>query len=161
MAKLLITGGSGFIGSHTCLVLLKANHSLVVIDNFSNSSPILLELVYPKVYTSTLNQDISANIFRPSNDHSYDFYYDTSTDILVLQSTRSNLMPSVKDGLDYVLTRTPENLFNVRGRLLQKESDGNYLFFLSFFLNFLLPQGFDEDHHRIVSLAAVFLFAHL
>ena len=39
MAKLLITGGAGFIGSHTCLVLLQAGHHLVVLDDFSNSSP--------------------------------------------------------------------------------------------------------------------------
>ncbi len=38
MTQLLITGGAGFIGSHTCLCLLEAGHSLVVIDNFSNSS---------------------------------------------------------------------------------------------------------------------------
>ena len=38
MASLLITGGAGFIGSHTCLVLLDAGHRLVVLDNFSNSS---------------------------------------------------------------------------------------------------------------------------
>ena len=39
MAQLLITGGAGFIGSHTCLVLLEAGHSLLVIDNYANSSP--------------------------------------------------------------------------------------------------------------------------
>ena len=39
MAQLLITGGAGFIGSHTCLVLLEAGHDLVVLDDFSNSSP--------------------------------------------------------------------------------------------------------------------------
>jgi UDP-glucose 4-epimerase len=39
MAQLLITGGAGFIGSHTCLVLLEAGHSLVVLDDFSNSNP--------------------------------------------------------------------------------------------------------------------------
>ena len=39
MAILLITGGAGFIGSHSCLVLLEAGHRLVVIDNFANSSP--------------------------------------------------------------------------------------------------------------------------
>ena len=38
MAQLLITGGAGFIGSHTALVLLEAGHSLVVLDNFQNSS---------------------------------------------------------------------------------------------------------------------------
>ncbi len=38
MSELLITGGAGFIGSHTCLVLLEAGHKLVVLDNYSNSS---------------------------------------------------------------------------------------------------------------------------
>jgi UDP-glucose 4-epimerase len=39
MAQLLITGGAGFIGSHTCLVLLETGHNLVVLDDFSNSNP--------------------------------------------------------------------------------------------------------------------------
>ncbi|MBU6249996.1 MAG: UDP-glucose 4-epimerase GalE [Cyanobacteria bacterium REEB417] len=45
MAHLLITGGAGFIGSHTALVLLQGGHSLVVLDNFSNSSPEALRRV--------------------------------------------------------------------------------------------------------------------
>ncbi len=36
--KILVTGGAGYIGSHTCVELLKANYEVVVIDNFSNSS---------------------------------------------------------------------------------------------------------------------------
>ena len=42
MAQLLVTGGAGFIGSHTCLTLLKAGHQLVVLDSFANSSPTAL-----------------------------------------------------------------------------------------------------------------------
>ena len=45
MARLLVTGGAGFIGSHTCIVLLEAGHRLLVLDDFSNSSPIALERV--------------------------------------------------------------------------------------------------------------------
>ena len=45
MSQLLITGGAGFIGSHTCLVLLKAGHDLIVLDNFSNSSPMAIDKV--------------------------------------------------------------------------------------------------------------------
>lgn len=33
----LVTGGAGFIGSHTCVELLNAGHSVVVVDNLSNS----------------------------------------------------------------------------------------------------------------------------
>lgn len=36
--KLLVTGGAGYIGSHTCVELLNENHDVVVLDNLSNSS---------------------------------------------------------------------------------------------------------------------------
>jgi UDP-glucose 4-epimerase len=35
--KILTTGGAGYIGSHTCLELLKAGHEVAVVDNLSNS----------------------------------------------------------------------------------------------------------------------------
>lgn len=38
MAKILVTGGAGYIGSHTCLELLNVGHDVVVLDNLSNSS---------------------------------------------------------------------------------------------------------------------------
>ncbi len=42
MQNILITGGAGYIGSHTCIELLAAGCQLVVIDNFSNSKPAVL-----------------------------------------------------------------------------------------------------------------------
>lgn len=36
--SILVTGGAGYIGSHTCVKLLEAGHDIVVIDNLSNSS---------------------------------------------------------------------------------------------------------------------------
>jgi len=35
--KILVTGGAGYIGSHTCVKLLEAGHDVVVVDNLSNS----------------------------------------------------------------------------------------------------------------------------
>lgn len=40
---ILVTGGTGFIGSHTCVELLSAGHKLFVIDNLSNSSANVLD----------------------------------------------------------------------------------------------------------------------
>ena len=39
MATILVTGGAGYIGSHTCVELLNAGIGVTVFDNFSNSSP--------------------------------------------------------------------------------------------------------------------------
>lgn len=36
--RILVTGGAGYIGSHTCLELLNAGHEVVVVDNLDNSS---------------------------------------------------------------------------------------------------------------------------
>lgn len=43
--KILVTGGAGYIGSHTCVELLQAGHEVVVLDNFSNSNPEALKRV--------------------------------------------------------------------------------------------------------------------
>lgn len=37
MAKVLVTGGAGYIGSHTCVELLQGGHEVVVVDNLCNS----------------------------------------------------------------------------------------------------------------------------
>jgi UDP-glucose 4-epimerase len=43
--NILVTGGAGYIGSHTCVELLSAGHTVVVFDNFSNSHPEALRRV--------------------------------------------------------------------------------------------------------------------
>jgi UDP-glucose 4-epimerase len=43
--KILVTGGAGYIGSHTTLALLQADYDVVVVDNLSNSSKASLERV--------------------------------------------------------------------------------------------------------------------
>jgi UDP-glucose 4-epimerase len=42
---ILITGGAGFIGSHTCVEMLNAGHEIVVVDNYINSKPESLKRV--------------------------------------------------------------------------------------------------------------------
>ena len=43
--RVLLTGGAGYIGSHTALALLNAGYDVVVLDNLSNSSPEALRRV--------------------------------------------------------------------------------------------------------------------
>ncbi len=43
--KVLLTGGAGYIGSHTCVELLDAGYEVVIADNFSNSKPLVIDRI--------------------------------------------------------------------------------------------------------------------
>ena len=43
--KILVTGGAGFIGSHTIVELIKSGYECVSIDNFSNSEPFIFDRI--------------------------------------------------------------------------------------------------------------------
>lgn len=43
--KVLVTGGAGYIGSHTCVELLAQGHEVIIFDNFYNSSPDVIEKI--------------------------------------------------------------------------------------------------------------------
>jgi UDP-glucose 4-epimerase len=45
VTTVLVTGGAGFIGSHTCVDLLEHDYEVVVVDNYSNSNPAALDRV--------------------------------------------------------------------------------------------------------------------
>lgn len=45
MSKILVTGGTGFIGSHTVVELYNAGYEVIIIDNLSNSNPKILDQI--------------------------------------------------------------------------------------------------------------------
>jgi UDP-glucose 4-epimerase len=45
MKTILVTGGAGYIGSHTCVELMASGYDVVVFDNFSNSHPAVLDRI--------------------------------------------------------------------------------------------------------------------
>ena len=45
MGRILVTGGAGYIGSHTVVELLNRGEEIVIVDNFSNSSPEVLDKI--------------------------------------------------------------------------------------------------------------------
>jgi UDP-glucose 4-epimerase len=58
--RVLVTGGAGYIGSHTCVELLKAGHEVFVIDNLSNGHETALERV--RIITNCELQFTNADI---------------------------------------------------------------------------------------------------
>lgn len=69
--KILVTGGTGYIGSHTCVELIKNNHEVVIVDNLYNSSIQVLDRiekisgVKPKFYqVDILDYDNLEKVFK-------------------------------------------------------------------------------------------------
>ena len=56
--KILVTGGAGYIGSHTCVELLENDYEVVILDNLYNSS----EKAVNRIETIT-NKKVTFNYF--------------------------------------------------------------------------------------------------
>ena len=59
--NILVTGGTGYIGSHTVVELIKAGHEVVIFDNLYNSKEVTLDYiekitgVKPKFYKADMS----------------------------------------------------------------------------------------------------------
>ncbi|RTK99946.1 MAG: UDP-glucose 4-epimerase GalE [Proteobacteria bacterium] len=74
MQTILVTGGAGYIGSHTVIELLAQDYRVIIVDNFCNSSPKVLERIEKISGKSVVfyeadisNQDALENIFINNN----------------------------------------------------------------------------------------------
>ncbi len=74
MGKILVTGGAGFIGSHTCVELLEAGYEIVIMDNFCNSKPEALNRIkkitgknFDFYETDMLDYEGTCKIFKEQN----------------------------------------------------------------------------------------------
>ncbi len=69
--NILLTGGAGYIGSHTAVVLSEAGHEVVLLDNFCNSNPSVLERLQkilgktlPCIDADVRNTDVVEKVLR-------------------------------------------------------------------------------------------------
>jgi UDP-glucose 4-epimerase len=74
MKQILVTGGMGYIGSHTCVALLNAGYDVVILDDLSNSKEAVLGRIEtltgkkPKFYKASLCDDAAADRVFAEND---------------------------------------------------------------------------------------------
>lgn len=43
--SILLTGGAGYIGSHTAVELIEAGHEIIIVDNYYNSKPEIIKKI--------------------------------------------------------------------------------------------------------------------
>ena len=77
--KILVTGGLGYIGSHTCVELIKQNYEVIIVDNLINSKEEVLDKieqitnVRPKLYKYDLqDKEKVEEIFKENQEHQID-----------------------------------------------------------------------------------------
>ena len=61
--NILVTGGTGYIGSHTVVELIKAGHDVVIFDNLYNSKEVTLD--YIKKITGIKPKFYKADMLKP------------------------------------------------------------------------------------------------
>ena len=61
MGRILVTGGAGFIGSHTCVNLLEAGYEIVSIDSYVNSSKKVFNAINKICRSKGINQNLINN----------------------------------------------------------------------------------------------------
>ena len=64
MKSILVTGGAGFIGSHTCLLLLKKGYDIFILDSFVNSSEKLIEKLSSTLEGENFNINEKINLIK-------------------------------------------------------------------------------------------------
>ena len=65
--KILVTGGCGYLGSHTCVELLLNNYEVVIVDNYENSKkniPKKIEQITGKKMKFYASENISIRLIR-------------------------------------------------------------------------------------------------
>jgi len=124
MAKVIVTGGAGFIGSHLCDVLLSQNHSVVCIDNFLTGSEENIEHLKENPHFQFIKHDVieplpdeleAEYIFHLAspaspNHHSHISYHRLPMETMLVNTTGTlNMLKlAVKHKAKFLFTSTSE-----------------------------------------------------
>ena len=97
MSTILVTGGSGYIGSHTILALLRAGFEVISVDNFSNSSRESLERISVLTGQNVINYQVNLDDAVMLND----IFSKHAIDCVIHFAGLKSVGESIKDPLLY------------------------------------------------------------
>lgn len=95
--KILVTGGTGYIGSHTCVELISKGYEVIIIDNLSNSKAEVVESIFKITGTSPLFCKIDLCNFKSLED----FFKQNKIDVIVHFAALKAVGESVETPLVY------------------------------------------------------------
>ncbi|MGM8366149.1 UDP-glucose 4-epimerase GalE [Virgibacillus sp. W0181] len=98
--EILVTGGTGYIGSHTVIELLKADYDVVIIDNFSNSSMKVID----RIEKITDKRPILINTDLLNKENIYDVFEKFSFSSVIHFAGLKAVGESVNNPLKYYYT---------------------------------------------------------
>lgn len=108
--RVLVSGGAGFIGSHTVLALLAAGHDVVVVDDFSNSKP----TVFNRLESLSGKHIPLHGINLTDRDKTDQIFSETEVDAVVHFAGLKAVGESVEKPLDYYANNLDSTLSLVR-----------------------------------------------
>lgn len=97
MSKVLVTGGCGYIGSHTVVELLENNYEVISIDNFSNSEPSVLDSIYDITNKRIINYNIDLRDINKLKR----VFQDNKIEFIIHFAAFKSVPESVTDPLSY------------------------------------------------------------
>ena len=97
MAKILVTGGLGFIGSHTCVELIKSNNEIVIVDNLSNSNMEVHQVIEQLADTNISFYEVDCKNFEKLNT----IFKEQTIDTVIHFAAYKAVGESQKLALDY------------------------------------------------------------
>ena len=99
MKTILVTGGAGYIGSHTVVELVKKGYDVIIVDNFSNSNPVILN----KLHKLCVNESGKFPIFydRDCRDGLGDILLNHEVDGVIHFAALKAVGESVEKPLEY------------------------------------------------------------
>ena len=120
--KVLVTGGAGYIGSHICVELIEAGHDVLVIDDFSNSKPEVLE--YIKDITGKEVQFYEFNIL--DEEKTEEVFKENKIDSIIHCAAFKAVGESVEKPIEYYTNNLMSTL--VVAKMMKKYGVNNIVF---------------------------------
>lgn len=120
--NILVTGGAGYIGSHTCVALLEAGHTVIVADNLCNSNAETLERV-----NQMTNKEITFYQIDVTDEKSLDIVFSNhSIDGIIHFAGLKAVSESVEKPLAYYYNNTVSTM--VLAKICQKYGVKRFVF---------------------------------